>query len=119
VYIDELGTQERAARLVVETDMDPEQDLMKREMADFVRKEVVHLPPIMRNVILLRDLDGLPLADVALRLGVTVPAVKSRLVRARLEMRERLARKFGVSESYAPSIVNMPPSRSPRCNFRD
>jgi RNA polymerase sigma-70 factor (ECF subfamily) len=93
---------------------DPEYDLMKREMADVVRKEVRHLPTLMRNVVLLRDVEGLPMPEVASRLGVTVAAAKSRLVRARLEMRARVARHFGSNGHHVRSTVRSLPARSVR-----
>src|SRR5947209_8884888 len=74
---------------------DPEHDLIERQMAEVVRREVRHLPTLMRNVMLLRDVEGLPVTEVADRLGVTVAAAKSRLVRARHEVRSRVSRHFG------------------------
>jgi RNA polymerase sigma-70 factor (ECF subfamily) len=42
----------------------------------------------------LRDVDGLSTEETAESLGLSVPAVKSRLLRARLQLRERLSRYF-------------------------
>jgi RNA polymerase sigma-70 factor (ECF subfamily) len=44
---------------------------------------------------LLRDLEQLPMPDVAARLGLSVPAAKSRLMRARVELRSRIAKHCG------------------------
>ena len=44
--------------------------------------------------IVLRDVDGLSTEETAETLGLSVPAVKSRLLRARLQLRERLSRYF-------------------------
>jgi len=55
-----------------------------------VKSEVRRFPRLMRNVILLRDTQGLPTRDVTEQLGITVPAAKSRLVRARADMRRRM-----------------------------
>jgi RNA polymerase sigma-70 factor (ECF subfamily) len=49
----------------------------------------------MRRVILLRDVEGLAMPEVAARLGLTLPAAKSRLMRARKEMRVRLSKHYG------------------------
>jgi RNA polymerase sigma-70 factor (ECF subfamily) len=53
------------------------------------------MPPLLRNVMLLRDLDQLPMPDVANRLGLSVPAAKSRLIRARTELRSRVTKHCG------------------------
>jgi len=42
----------------------------------------------------LRDVEGLSTEETAEMLGLSVPAVKSRLLRARLQLRERLAKYF-------------------------
>jgi RNA polymerase sigma-70 factor (ECF subfamily) len=44
---------------------------------------------------LLRDLDQMPMPDVACRLGLSVPAAKSRLMRARMELRSRITKHCG------------------------
>jgi RNA polymerase sigma-70 factor (ECF subfamily) len=93
---------------------DPEHDLIKREMADVIRREVRHLPTLMRNVMLLRDVEGLPVTEVAERLGVTVAAAKSRLVRARHEVRARVARHFGLHGYPVRSSVRTLPAKSVR-----
>lgn len=74
---------------------DPEHDLIKHQLVDIIQREVRRIPPLLRNVLLLRDLQQLPMSDVANRLGISVPAAKSRLVRARHELRERLVRFCG------------------------
>ena len=43
----------------------------------------------------LRDVEGLSTEETAESLGLSIPAVKSRLLRARLQLRERLNRYFG------------------------
>jgi RNA polymerase sigma-70 factor (ECF subfamily) len=52
------------------------------------------LPQGFRVVFVLRDVDGLSTEETAEALGLSVPAVKSRLLRARLQLRERLSRYF-------------------------
>jgi len=47
-----------------------------------------------RVVFVLRDVEGLSTEETAETLGLSVPAVKSRLLRARLQLRERLSRYF-------------------------
>ena len=73
---------------------DPEQNYTQSELAEILRKTIQGLPPGFRVVFVLRDVDGLSTEETAESLGLSVPAVKSRLLRARLQLRERLARYF-------------------------
>jgi RNA polymerase sigma-70 factor (ECF subfamily) len=90
IYLDGLRSGLDGVSLAAEVE-DPERDLINREMTELIRREIRHLPTIMRNVMLLRDVEGLPMSEVASRLGLTVPAAKSRLVRARIELRCRVS----------------------------
>lgn len=73
---------------------DPEQLYGQSELADILRKTIQGLPPGFRIVFVLRDVEGLSTEETAETLGLSVPAVKSRLLRARLQLRERLSRYF-------------------------
>ncbi|HEV2183196.1 MAG TPA: sigma factor-like helix-turn-helix DNA-binding protein, partial [Candidatus Acidoferrales bacterium] len=57
------------------------------------------LDPSFRLVFQLRDIDELSTEETAEALGLSVPAVKSRLLRARLKLREKLNRYFRKGES--------------------
>jgi RNA polymerase sigma-70 factor, ECF subfamily len=72
---------------------DPEGELAYGEMKEVLRAEIRHVPPLLRNVILLRDIQELPMTEVAEALQISVPAVKSRLLRARIELRQRLKKR--------------------------
>jgi RNA polymerase sigma-70 factor (ECF subfamily) len=72
----------------------PEQNYTQAELAKILRKTIKGLPPGFRVVFVLRDVDGLSTEETAESLGLSVPAVKSRLLRARLQLRERLSRYF-------------------------
>ena len=74
----------------------PEQQYRQSELAEILRRNVQGLPPGFRTVFALRDIDGLSTEETAEALGLSVPAVKSRLLRARLQLRERLSRHFRV-----------------------
>lgn len=74
----------------------PEQQYSQAELADVLRKTVQGLPPGFRSVFALRDIDGLSTEETAEALGLSIPAVKSRLLRARLQLRERLSRYFRI-----------------------
>jgi RNA polymerase sigma-70 factor, ECF subfamily len=73
----------------------PEQNYTQAELAEILRKTIQGLPQGFRVVFVLRDVEGLSTEETAETLGLSVPAVKSRLLRARLQLRERLTRYFG------------------------
>ena len=52
------------------------------------------LKPDFRTVFVLRDIEELSTEETAETLGISIPAVKSRLLRARLALREKLTRQF-------------------------
>jgi RNA polymerase sigma-70 factor (ECF subfamily) len=70
---------------------DPERSLADREVGAALESAIAALEPGYREVLLLRDVEGLPAADVAEVTGLSVAAVKSRLHRARATVRGRLA----------------------------
>ena len=72
----------------------PEQIYSQGELGDILRKTIAGLPPGFRTVFTLRDIENLSTEETAEALGLSVPAVKSRLLRARLQLRERLSRHF-------------------------
>jgi RNA polymerase sigma-70 factor, ECF subfamily len=72
----------------------PEQIYSQGELGDILRKTIAGLPPGFRTVFTLRDIENLSTEETAEALGLSVPAVKSRLLRARLQLRERLSRYF-------------------------
>ena len=74
----------------------PEAALVDRERSAILHREIHRLPPLLRNVLVMRDLEEMPMDDVAVRLGISLVAAKSRLLRARTELRNRLER-FGAS----------------------
>lgn len=74
---------------------DPEEELGNRQVAKALRLELSRLPSFFRAPLELYYLDGLDLEDVALRLNVTVMAVKSRLHRGRKQLKDRMLRHCG------------------------
>jgi len=95
VYLDEAVSASNSQPLQLPaTGPDPEGDYACWQLSHALRTEVRRIPPLMRNVMLLRDIQGLPMPDVAVRLGITVSAAKSRLVRARSEMRSRMTQRY-------------------------
>ena len=72
----------------------PLDDVLDQEIAERLREVLAELPEEYRAVFTMRDIDGLSNAEVADVLGISVPAVKSRLHRSRLHLRNRLSRIF-------------------------
>lgn len=81
-------------REVADWSPNPEQLYGQSELGDILKKTVQGLPPGFRTVFVLRDVEGLSTEETAEMLGLSVPAVKSRLLRARLQLRERLTKYF-------------------------
>jgi RNA polymerase sigma-70 factor (ECF subfamily) len=67
-------------------------------------EQAIHeLPPTLRTTFVLRDIQGLNTEETAEALGITPGAVKVRLHRARLALRERLASYLAVpAEEVTP-----------------
>ncbi|NMB53999.1 MAG: sigma-70 family RNA polymerase sigma factor [Leptolinea sp.] len=81
-------------RSLVEWTMTPEQMLADSEAAEHLQKAIQSLPLKYRVVFFLRDMEDQPTAQVAEVLGLTETAVKVRLHRARLALREILSEYF-------------------------
>jgi RNA polymerase sigma-70 factor (ECF subfamily) len=72
----------------------PEQLALDREAHRLIDAAFAGLPETYRDVYVLADVEGLPNAEIAGLLGLSVAAVKSRLHRARVLMRDLLAPYF-------------------------
>src|SRR5271167_398743 len=81
-------------REVADWSPNPEQLYKQGELKDILRKTVQGLPASFRTVFVLRDVEGLSTEETAEALDLSIPAVKSRLLRARLQLRERLNKYF-------------------------
>jgi len=86
--------EETLPREIAAWDENPEQRYGRAEMNSLLTQAVNSLPPGFRTVFMLRDIEELSTEETAQALGLSVPAVKSRLLRARLQLREKLNRKF-------------------------
>ena len=96
LYIDDVRIGEDVATLELrDWRSGPEQLLGSQQVAGLLQREIRKIPPLLRNVFLLRDVEKLPMPDVAQQLGISVAAAKSRLLRARTELRQRLTKHSG------------------------
>ncbi len=73
----------------------PSEIVEKKEIRSAVLRALDSLPEKYREVFVLRDMQGLSVSETANILGVSTPAIKTQLHRARLQMREQLAPVFG------------------------
>ena len=102
------ATQERHA----EPAPTPEQMLLGREARETVAAALDALEPEAREVVVLRDIEGLSAAEVAAVTGLSVAAVKSRLHRGRAALREHLLAVVGGEPSIpappsCPDVLSM------------
>jgi len=77
----------------------PEDRYKQTELSDILSSEIADLEPPFRIVFQLRDIEELSTEETAEALGLSVPAVKSRLLRARLKLRQKLNKHFRRSET--------------------
>ena len=68
-----------------------EERTLNGELRDVLDAAIAELPPDYRTALVLHDIEGLPNPDVAETLGISLPAVKSRIHRSRLYLRKRLS----------------------------
>lgn len=72
----------------------PEKRYETTELNSILNNAIAQLDPIFRTVFILRDVEQLSTEETAEALGISVPAVKSRLLRGRLKLREKLSPSF-------------------------
>ncbi|MCB9728224.1 MAG: sigma-70 family RNA polymerase sigma factor [Deltaproteobacteria bacterium] len=102
--LDEAGVD---ARALVDPARRPDEAAAGRELAEALEAALAALEPAMREVVVLRDVEGLSAAETAAVLGLSVKATKSRLHRARVKLRELLAPLRDEAEPGCPEIERL------------
>lgn len=97
------GEASAAARRLADPARGPDQALEAGRLGEELDAAIAELPRPYREVLLLRDVEGLSAAEVADVTGLKVPAVKTRLHRARARLRTRLARFLAPRGARAPA----------------
>lgn len=92
--LDQLLADGAAAGPVRPWSVTPDEQVLNRELRQLIDGAIDGLPSIYRDVYVLGDVEGLANAEIGGRLDLSLPAVKSRLHRARLMMRDVLAPHF-------------------------
>ena len=91
-----------AARGLADPGRRPDEALEASRLEAALERAIAALDRPYREVLLLRDVEGLPSAEVARVTGLSVPAVKTRLHRARGRLREALAPLLAPRGAHAP-----------------
>ena len=86
--------EDTVVREIAVWDENPEQQYSREEIGQILDESIQSLKPSFRTVFVLRDIEELSTEETAEALGISIPAVKSRLLRARLQLREKLTRFF-------------------------
>lgn len=94
---DEDDNEQQAPLQIADWCCIPEEELLSTEGRVHLDQAVANLPTNLRVVFLLRDLDGLSTRETAGVLNLSEEAVKTRLSRARLQLREKLSSYFGTT----------------------
>jgi RNA polymerase sigma-70 factor (ECF subfamily) len=120
LYLDEVPDEPKTAPIQLSAPgSDPEGELAFQQLIQVLKQELNRIPRLLRNVMLLRDVQELPVVDVARQLGISVPAAKSRLVRARTELRSRMNRHYqGITHTSPLSRSAAPLDRVGRHHVR-
>lgn len=82
------------AREIAVWDENPEDTYSREELGRILDEAVESLKPAYRTVFVLRDIEEMSIEETAEALNLSISAVKSRLLRARLQLREKLTRQF-------------------------
>ena len=80
---------------VIDPQARPDQAVESAEVLDLLNKEINELSPLYREVVVMRYPRQREIGDIAADLGISVPAAKSRLMRARIELKGRLDDHYG------------------------
>jgi RNA polymerase sigma-70 factor (ECF subfamily) len=96
--IDEVPEEDEGMRSKTQ---DPEGRVADRELGRMMEEAVDELPDLYRSVFVLREIEGMSTADAALALGASEEAVKVRLHRARLALRDGLYARAGLAAQEA------------------
>jgi len=100
-------------REVADWSPNPEELYRTSELRNILVNAFEELRPILRTVFVLRDIEGLSIEQTAEVLDLSPSAVKARLFRARLQLRERLSEYFSEHKALA-SLRPRPETVSPR-----
>jgi len=113
ISVDEIFDSRTSFRLeLIDQRVLPERAVGDKQRSRVLFREIHGLPPLLRDVLVMRYLRQMAMEDVAVELGISVPAAKSRLTRARCELKQRLEKVEGESK-YSASLFRRTSQRQP------
>ena len=86
--------EDEVVREIAVWEENPEQKYSREELGSILDEAIESLKPAYRTVFILRDIEEMSIEETAEVLKLSISAVKSRLLRARLQLREKLTRVF-------------------------
>jgi RNA polymerase sigma-70 factor, ECF subfamily len=86
--------EDEVVREIAVWEENPEQRYSREELGTILDEAINSLKPAYRTVFILRDIEEMSIEETAEVLKLSISAVKSRLLRARLQLREKLTRLF-------------------------
>ena len=96
ISVDEVFNSEFSFRVeVIDQRALPEDAVGDDEVARVLNREMLRVPRLLREPLLMRELRHLAMRDIAANLEISIPAAKSRLSRARCELKQRLLKHHG------------------------
>jgi RNA polymerase sigma-70 factor, ECF subfamily len=96
ISVDEVFDTDGTFRLeVVDQRALPEEVVAEDQVTRVLFQEINRVPRLLREALVMRYLRQLTMRDIAAHLGISIPAAKSRLMRARIELKQRLAKHQG------------------------
>jgi RNA polymerase sigma-70 factor (ECF subfamily) len=113
--IDRLRSSRPHEELPQEIAANNEESTAEARLASFLQPMIEVLPEIYRDAVILSDLDGLPLKQIAGREGITVPAVKSRVQRGRRMLESMLRDCCALEFSRRGAIMDFWPKADSTC----
>jgi RNA polymerase sigma-70 factor (ECF subfamily) len=99
----ETEEMEQEPRQIIDFCCMPEEELLSTEARLYLDKAIEELPPALRIVFVLRDIENLSTAETGEVLNLSEMAVKTRLSRARLRLREKLSSYYSGRAAAGPS----------------
>ena len=94
IHDDEEDSEGISVSRIVDWCCLPESEFMSSETRKIIDEAIHQLPENLRSVFILRDIEGLSIAETAQALDLTETNVKTRLLRARMKLREELSVYF-------------------------
>ena len=105
VSIDEPAEEDSLPLEIADWRENPEKQYKASELREILMQALDKLSQNLRIVFVLRDMEGLSVEETANVLSLSIAAIKTRLLRARLQLRAHLTRYFESGSSVSPAAV--------------